>query len=120
MGKSIEASLVAWMNGPGAALVGAPAYAARPSVVEGPLVTVERTGGSSDPAAGIDRAMVALRAWAPTRGAALDLMADILCAVPEMEGEAEGVSSASVNSVAHLPLGDIESYQATVDLVSYI
>lgn len=116
MAGGVEAAVIGWLNS-----LGLPAAACgdRPEKCAGPVVTVERTGGPAQPELGVERPQVAVRAWGGTRAEALGLARDIAAALPGLEGTG-GVCSAQVNSIAHMPVDGIETYQVLLDLVSYI
>lgn len=112
---NIEGHLIGWLNG---RRLSAAACPHRPEHPPSRLVTVERTGGVSD--GFIDRPMVAVQSWAPTRCEAEELAREVDRAI--MEGLADGreVTSCTRSGLSYHPGEKGEPrYQAVYSMSAY-
>lgn len=99
---------------------GIDARASVPETRPASFVTVERTGGAIEPDTGIDRALVTVDAWGPTKAVAFGLMSSALAALAAMPGTG-GVTHVEVNSAYYSPDAPTgtPAYRALIQIVAH-
>lgn len=110
MAFDIEQALIEWLPGE----LGVPCYAEEPADMPESFATIERTGGATS--LGVDRPLIALQLWAPSRAEASALAALARTALVMRSWKVPHICRCAVSSSYNFPDPDSRRARYQLDL----